>query len=36
MLAFYGITAHFASWLKPEQAKKFHWFPDRRLLYAQL
>ncbi|MCL4267632.1 MAG: hypothetical protein KJ069_30950 [Anaerolineae bacterium] len=33
---FYGITAYFGAWLKPERARKFHWFPDSRLLYAQL
>jgi IS1 family transposase len=33
---FYGITAHFGSWWKPPRARKFHWKPDPRLLYAQL
>ncbi len=33
---FYGITAHFGNWWKPPRARKYHWKPDPRLLYAQL
>ena len=33
---FYGITAHFGRWWKPPRARKCHWLPDPRLLYAQL
>jgi hypothetical protein len=33
---FYAITAHFGFWDKPPRARKFHWFPDERLQYAQL
>jgi hypothetical protein len=33
---FYGLTAHFGYWDKPPRARKFHWFPDDRLLYAQI
>ena len=33
---FYAITAHFGSWDKPPRARKYHWFPDKRLQYAQL
>ena len=28
--------AHYGFWDKPPRARKFHWFPDPRLLYAQL
>ena len=33
---FYGLTAHFGFWDKPPRACKYHWFPDTRLLYAQI
>ena len=33
---FYGITSHFGFWDKPPRARKYHWFPDIRLQYAQL
>ena len=33
---FHGMTAHYGFWDKPPRARKFHWFPDPRLLYAQL
>jgi len=33
---FYALTAHFGYWDKPPRARKFHWFPDPRLHYAQL
>ena len=33
---FYAITAHFGFWHKPPRARKYHWFPDTRLQYAQL
>ena len=33
---FYGITAHWGKWVKPPRARKYHWLPDPRLLYAQL
>ena len=33
---FYGLTAHFGFWDKPPRARKYHWFPDPRLLYAQI
>ncbi len=33
---FYGISAHFGFWHKPPRARKYHWFPDARLQYAQL
>ncbi|MCB8945281.1 MAG: IS1 family transposase [Ardenticatenaceae bacterium] len=33
---FYAITAHFGTWHKPLRARKYHWLPDVRLLYAQL
>jgi IS1 family transposase len=33
---FYAITAHFGFWDKPPRARKYHWFPDERLQYAQL
>ena len=33
---FYAITAHFGAWHKPPRARKYHWLPDVRLLYAQL
>ncbi len=33
---FYGITSHFGFWDKPPRARKYHWFPDLRLQYAQL
>jgi len=33
---FYGITAHFGFWDKPKRARRYHWFPDLRLQYAQL
>jgi IS1 family transposase len=33
---FYAITAHFGTWHKLPQARKYHWFPDIRLQYAQL
>ena len=33
---FYSVTAHFGSWHKPPRARKYHWFPDPRLQYAQL
>jgi hypothetical protein len=33
---FYAITAHFGFWGKPPRARKYHWFPDERLQYAQL
>lgn len=33
---FYGLTAHFGFWNRPTRARKYHWFPDPRLLYAQL
>ena len=33
---FYGLTAHVGFWSKPPRARKYHWFPDPRLLYAQL
>ena len=29
---FYGITSHFGFWDKPPRARKYHWFPDVRLL----
>lgn len=33
---FYGITANFSFWSKPPRARKYHWFPDIGLQYAQL
>lgn len=33
---FYGLTAHFGFWDKPLRARKYHWFPDEDLQYAQL
>jgi transposase-like protein/IS1 family transposase len=33
---FYGITSHFGFWHKPPRARKYHWFPDPKLMYAQL
>jgi hypothetical protein len=33
---FYAITAHFGYWDKPPRARKYHWFVDERLQYAQL
>ena len=33
---FYGLTAHFGYWDKPPRARKYDWFPDTRLLYAQI
>ncbi len=33
---FYALTAHFGFWQQPLRARKQHWFPDPRLLYAQL
>jgi IS1 family transposase len=33
---FYAITAHFGTWHKLPRARKYHWLPDIRLLYAQL
>lgn len=33
---FHGMTAHFGFWDKPPRARKFHWFPDPGLQYAQL
>jgi IS1 family transposase len=33
---FYAITSHFGFWDKPPRARKYHWFPDERLQYAQL
>ena len=33
---FHGLTAHFGYWDKPPRARKYHWFPDDDLLYAQL
>jgi IS1 family transposase len=33
---FYAVTAHFGDWHKPPRARKYHWLPDVRLLYAQL
>lgn len=33
---FYALTAHFGVWHRPPRARKQHWFPDPRLLYAQL
>jgi IS1 family transposase len=33
---FYGLTAHFGQWQKPPRARKYHWFPNARLQYAQL
>jgi IS1 family transposase len=33
---FHGLTAHFGAWVKPPRARKLHWIPDPRLLYAQL
>ncbi|GAB4482617.1 MAG: hypothetical protein Kow00124_31590 [Anaerolineae bacterium] len=33
---FYGLTAHFGFWDKPPRAKKYHWFLDPGLQYAQL
>lgn len=32
----YGLTAHFGYWDKPPRARKYHWFADERLQYAQL
>jgi IS1 family transposase len=32
----YGLTAHFGYWDKPPRARKYHWFADDRLQYAQL
>ena len=33
---FHGMTAHFGHWEKPPRARKYHWFPDENLQYAQL
>jgi IS1 family transposase len=33
---FYGLTAHYGHYEKPPRARKFHWFPDTNLQYAQL
>jgi IS1 family transposase len=33
---FYGITAHYGHYEKPPRARKYHWFPDDDLQYAQL
>jgi hypothetical protein len=33
---FHGMTTHFGFWDKPPRARKFHWFPDPGLVYAQL
>ena len=33
---FYGLTAHFGFWDKPPRARKFHWFPNPKLVYAQI
>jgi IS1 family transposase len=33
---YYALTAHWGFWDKPPRARKQHWFPDPRLLYAQL
>ena len=33
---FHGMTAHFGYWDKPPRARKYHWFPDEDLQYAQL
>jgi hypothetical protein len=33
---FYAITAHFGFWDKAPRARKYHWFADERLQYAQL
>ena len=33
---FYGITVPFGFWHKPPRARKYHWFPDPNLQYAQL
>ncbi len=33
---FHGLTAHYGNWEKPPRARKYHWIPDIRLLYAQI
>ena len=32
----HGMTAHYGYWEKPPRARKYHWFPDDDLQYAQL
>jgi len=33
---YYAITAHYGSWEKPPRARKYHWFTDESVSYAQL
>ncbi len=33
---YYALTAHFGFWHRPPRARKYHWFADRRLQYAQM
>jgi len=33
---FHGLTAHWGEWVRPKRARKYHWIPDVRLVYAQL